>query len=143
LLFRESSLRLSSPLKCLDQEPGRTNNLRSLTSKPRVSPELEAISIPFFWLESNLEKSSLRWASLKCQLTDIARVLSGTSMLFSSRRVIQRETCMILSSLRIQQKLSACQRNTWKLLRKFTQQEDSAPRVTAMTGKKMRQRKIF
>jgi hypothetical protein len=143
LLFRESSLRLSSPLKCLDQEPGRTNNLRSLTSKPRVSLELEAISIPFFWLESNLEKSSLRWASLKCQLTDIARVLSGTSMLFSSHRVIQRETCMIHSSLRIQQKLSACQRNTWKLLRKFTQQEDLALRVTAMTGKKMRQRKIF
>ena len=104
---------------------------------------LEVIFILFYKSENNLKRFSLQWALKKCLLIGMLKALSGTLMHYFNRKVILLVICTIHFLLKTQQIIGLSQNLIKKKLRKFIQREDSDQRDMSMTGKRMRQVKIY
>lgn len=109
----------------------------------KVPQVLVGIFILFFKSENNLKKFFLQWDLKRCQLIGMLKALSGTLMHFFNRKVILLVICTIHFLLKTQQIIVSYQKLIKKKLRKFIQKEDSDPGVMNMTGRKMKQAKIY
>ena len=74
----------------------QSSSLKILRQKAKWSQEV--IYILYWRCVPNSDRFLLRWVSMRCQRTDSLRALSGTSIVFSSPKVIQLEMPMIPSS---------------------------------------------
>ena len=97
----------------------------------------------FLKLELSLDRHCLRWVLMRCQLTDLLKVVSGTLMLFSNLNHIPQEICMILFSSKTQFLVITCQRNTAQLLKKLTKKVLKVLSVMVKVGPSKKQRRIF
>lgn len=143
LLRKDKNLRLSWLLICCVLEPGRILNLKLIITMLKESLVRVDIFILFYKSENNLKRFSLRWALKKCLLIGMLKAPSGTLMHFFNRKVILLVICTIHFSLKTQQIIALCQKLTKMKWRKFIQREDSDPRDMNMTGRKMRQARIY
>lgn len=109
----------------------------------KVPLVLVGIFILFFKSENNLKKFFLQWDLKRCQLIGMLKALFGTLMHFFNRKVILHVICTIHFLLKTQQIIVSYQKLIKKKLRKFIQKEDSDPGVMNMTGRKMKQAKIY
>lgn len=74
--------------------------------------QVVVICTHFLKLDLSLEKFYFKWDSMRCQHPSLLKAHSGTLIHSSNLKVIQLETCTILSSLKIQCTLMKFQKNT-------------------------------
>ena len=104
---------------------------------------LVGIFILFFKSENNSKRFFLQWDLKKCLLIGMLKALSGTLMRSSNPKAILHVICTIHFLLKTQQIIVLYQKLIKKKLRKFIQKEDSDPEDMNMTGRKMKQAKIY
>ena len=127
----------------LERRVGPLKSSRTSISKLKATRVRAATCTPYWKWDLSSERSSWKWASMKCPQTDSLKALSGTSMPCSNPKVIQLETSMILSSWRTQQLAKTCPRSIYRGSRMSMRKVAMALLGINMTGVFKRQRRTF